>query len=86
MLELIIAIKRIQKGLKMGQNFDINQISIIQKALQEYDGFTSGEKKYCIENLSKWISKENSFDIMISKLAEKSLDVKPFLKQLGLLK
>ena len=68
----------------MGHPIELNQISVIQKALPTYEGFTKGEKKYCMENLSEWISNEKGLDIMISKLEEKSLDARPFLKELGL--
>ncbi|MBU1668846.1 hypothetical protein KKC13_10555 [bacterium] len=70
----------------MGHNAEINRINIIQNALNEYQGFTSGEKKYCIDHLSEWISSDKGLDTMIRKLSEKSLDVRPFLKQIGLLK
>jgi len=70
----------------MGHNIELNNVNIIQDALTDYKGFTSGEKKYCNEHLSEWISNDNGFDQMINKLAEKSLDVKPFLRQIGLLK
>ena len=70
----------------MGHNIELNSVDIIQNALTDYKGFTSSEKKYCKEHLSEWISNDNSFDKMISKLAEKSLDVKPFLRQIGLIK
>jgi len=70
----------------MGHSMELNNVDIIQNALTDYKGFTSGEKKYCNEHLSEWISNDNSFDKMINKLAEKSLDAKPFLRQIGLLK
>lgn len=70
----------------MGQNVELNRINIIQNGLRDYKGFTLGEKKYCIEHLSEWITNENGLDIMIRKFAEKSLDVRPFLKNIGLLK
>jgi len=68
----------------MGHNIELNQISVILQALPNYEGFTRGEKKYCMENLSQWISNEKGLDTMISKLDEKSLDARPFLKKLGL--
>lgn len=70
----------------MGHNLEINRENIIQNALRDYQGFTSGEKKYCIDHLSDWISSDKGLDVMIQKLSEKSLDVKPFLRQIGLLK
>jgi len=70
----------------MGHDRDINYINIIQNALSNYQGFTSGEKKYCTDNLAEWITQdENSLDVLISKFDEKSLDMKPFLKQTGLM-
>jgi hypothetical protein len=68
----------------MGHNIELNQISVIQQALPSYEGFTRGEKKYCMENLSQWMTNEKGLDTLISKLDEKSLDVRPFLKRLGL--
>lgn len=68
----------------MGHQIELNQISVIQKALPSYKGFTQGEKKYCMENLSEWISSEKGLDTMISKFEEKSLDARPFLQKLGL--
>ena len=70
----------------MRQNIELNQLNMIKSALTEYQGFTSGEKEYCNQNLSEWISNDNSLDRMITKLAEKSLDAKPFLRQIGLIK
>ena len=69
----------------MGHDRDINQVNIIQNALSNYQGFTSGEKKYCIDNLSDWISNENGLEVMIEKLEEKSLDARPFLEKTGLM-
>ena len=68
----------------MGHKIELNQISVIQKALTDYEGFTKGEKKYCMDNLSQWISNDKGLDTMISKLEEKSLDARPFLKKIGL--
>ena len=68
----------------MGHNIELNEISVILQALPTYEGFTKGEKKYCMENLSQWISNEKGLETMISKLEEKSLDARPFLKRLGL--
>jgi hypothetical protein len=68
----------------MGHNIELNQIGVILQALPSYEGFTKGEKKYCMENLSQWISDEKGLEVMISKFEEKSLDARPFLKKLGL--
>ena len=70
----------------MGHDRDISYVNIIQNALSSYQGFTSGEKKYCIDNLAEWITEdENSLDVLVSKFNEKSLDMRPFLKQTGLM-
>ena len=69
----------------MGHNIELNQIGVIQQALPAYEGLTKSEKKYCMENLSQWVSNENGLDMMIAKLEEKSLDARPFLKKIGLI-
>lgn len=69
----------------MGHDRELNQVNIIQNGLSRYQGFTSGEKQYLRENLSEWISEDKSLNNLISKFSEISLDVKPFLKQNGLL-
>ncbi len=70
----------------MGQNIEMNQLNMIENALQDYKGFTQGEKMYCINNLSEWISKDTSLGLMINELSLKSLDARPFLKQIGLVR
>jgi len=69
----------------MGYVNDNNQVNTILNALNNYGGFTSGEKKYCVDNLLDWISKDKTLNLFISKFEEKSLDAKPFLKQNGLM-
>lgn len=69
----------------MGHDRELNQVNIIQNALASYGGFTSGEKKYFSANLAEWISKDKSLNYLISKFSEISLDIRPFLKQNGLL-
>jgi hypothetical protein len=69
----------------MGQTKELNQVNIIQNALSSYRGFTSSEKKYCSDNIVDWIAKDKTLNLLISKFSEISLDVKPFLKQNGLL-
>ena len=68
------------------ENVQVKKIDMIKDALTDYVGFTSGEKEYCCEHLSQWISNDNKLDTMINKLAEeKSLDAKPFLTKIGLI-
>ncbi|HIP50589.1 MAG TPA: hypothetical protein EYG94_00760 [Campylobacterales bacterium] len=69
----------------MGHDRELNQINVIQNALNGYAGFTRSEKQYCSDNLATWISEDKSLDLLISKLSEISLDAKPFLKENGLL-
>jgi len=69
----------------MGHDREINQVNIIQNALNNYQGFTMGEKKYCVENLGEWISRDKTLNLLIKKFEEKSLDMRPFLKETGLL-
>ena len=69
----------------MGYGRELNQVNIIQNALNGYVGFTSSEKQYCSNHLAEWVSKDTSLDLLISKFSEISLDAKPFLKETGLL-
>ena len=69
----------------MEYDIAINQVDIIREALTDYEGFTRGEKKYCLDNLVEWVSEDQNLTTMIDKLEEKSLDARPFLKQQGLL-
>ena len=69
----------------MGHDRELNQVNVIQNALNGYMGFTRSEKEYCSNNLVEWVSKDKSLDLLISKFSEISLDAKPFLKQTGLL-
>ncbi len=69
----------------MGQDRELNQVYVIQNALNSYEGLTSGEKKYCNEHLVEWVSEDKSLNLLVSKFSEISLDVKPFLKENGLL-
>jgi hypothetical protein len=69
----------------MGHDREINQVNVIQSALSSYTGFTSGEKKYCTENLADWVAEDKSLNLLISKFEEKSLDARPFLQNIGLM-
>ena len=69
----------------MGHDRELNQVNVIQNALNGYKGFTRSEKQYCSDNLVEWVSEDKSLDLLISKFSEISLDAKPFLKQTGLL-
>jgi len=68
----------------MGHDREIDQIDRIKNALAKYTGLTSGEKKYCNENLVDWVSQDKSLNLLISKLSEKSLNIKPLLKEVGI--
>lgn len=69
----------------MGHDRELDQVSIIKATLNGYVGLTSGEKKYCNENLSAWVSEDKTLNLLVSKLSEISLDVRPLLKNKGLL-
>ena len=69
----------------MGHDREINKVNVIQNALKDYQGFTSGEKRYCVEHLSEWVSQDKSLNLLIKKFEEKSLDVRPFLKEIDLI-
>jgi len=61
-------------------------IEIIQKELPKYQGLTKSEKNYGLSHLKEWVPENGHLDVLISKFAEKSLDIRPFLNQIGLLK
>ena len=60
-------------------------IQIIQTELPNYQGLTQSEKRYGLTHLDEWIPEDGHLDVLIKKFAEKSLDIKPFLDQVGLL-
>ncbi len=63
-----------------------NTVEIIQNELPKYDGLTKGEKSYGLSHLDEWVPENGRLEVLIEKFAEKSLDIKPFLNQVGLLK
>jgi hypothetical protein len=63
-----------------------NTIEILQQALPNYAGLTRSEKKFGLSNLTEWIPSNGHLETFINKFSEKSLDMRPFLKELGLLK
>jgi len=60
-------------------------VEIIQKELPKYQGLTRLEKSYGLSHLDEWVPENGHLEILISKFAEKSLDIRPFLDQVGLL-
>jgi hypothetical protein len=71
---------------KRKRNHMATAIEIIQKELPKYQGLTKMEKSYGLSHLNEWIPENGHLDILIKKFAEKSLDIRPFLNQVGLLK
>ncbi len=63
-----------------------NTIQIIRNELPTYQGLTKSEKNYGLSHLDDWIPENGHLDTLIKKFAEKSLDIKPFLNQIGVLK
>ena len=61
-------------------------VEIIQNELPKYRGLTKMEKKYGLSHLDEWIPENGHLEVLINKFAEKSLDIRPFLNQVGLLK
>ncbi len=56
-----------------------NFIKSLRTAIQSYQGFTSSEKKYGLNNIHMWIGANGSLDIFIQKFSDLSLDIRPFL-------
>jgi len=69
----------------MGHDRELDQVGIVKTALNGYVGLTSGEKKYCNAHLKSWISQDKTLNLLILKLSEISIDVRPLLRQNGLL-
>ncbi len=44
------------------------------------------EKSYGLKHLDEWVSEDGKLDLLVNKFAEKSLDIRPFLNRVGLLK
>ncbi len=63
-----------------------NTIQIIRNELPAYQGLTKAEKMYGLSHLDEWVPENGHLDTLIKKFAEKSLDIKPFLNKVGLLK
>ncbi len=63
-----------------------NTVEIIQNELPSYQGLTKGEKNYGLSHLNEWVPENGRLEVLIEKFAEQSLDIKPFLDQVGLLK
>ena len=58
-----------------------NFIKSLRSAIQSYQGFTSSEKTYGLNNIHRWIGANGSLDIFIQKFSVLSLDIKPFLSE-----
>ena len=63
-----------------------NTIEILQTELPNYCGLTKSEKNFGLSHLDEWIPSSGHLDTLIEKYSEKSLDIKPFLHKVGLLK
>jgi len=63
-----------------------NTIETLQNELPNYAGLTTSEKNFGLSNLTEWIPSNGRLETFIDKFSEKSLDMKPFLKEIGLLK
>jgi hypothetical protein len=63
----------------MSYQENINLIETLRTAIQSYRGFTKREKAYAVRNLHIWIKKDGSFNTLIKKFSEISIDIKPFL-------
>jgi hypothetical protein len=64
----------------------LTTVEIIKNELPKYSGLTKSEKEYGLTHLNEWIPENGRLDILINKFAEKSLDIRPFLNQIGVLK
>ncbi len=63
-----------------------NTVEILQNELPKYEGLTKSEKNYGLTHLNEWVPDNGHLEVLIEKFAEKSLDIRPFLDRIGLLK
>ena len=70
----------------MSHQEKINFIAQLRNAVQSYQGFTSTEKSYANRYIHEWIGKRGELDTFIQKFSERSLDIKPFLKERNFIK
>jgi hypothetical protein len=63
-----------------------NTVEILQNELPKYEGLTKLEKHYGLSHLDEWVLENGHLEVLIEKFAEKSLDIRPFLDKIGLLK
>jgi hypothetical protein len=64
----------------------MDAVQIIKNELPTYQGLTKSEKSYGLSHIDEWIPENGRLDVLIKKFAERSLDIRPFLSQIGLLK
>jgi len=69
----------------MSNQETINKLSSIRYAIEEYKGFTEGEKSYALTHLDSWVGSECNIDELTENLAKLSLDIEPFLEESGLI-
>jgi len=65
----------------MSQQEKVSYIEFISKAIQGYQGFTSSEKKFALDNINEWIDNSGSLNTFVKKFSELSLDVQPFIQE-----
>lgn len=59
-------------------------VEIIRQELPKYKGLTQGEKDYGLSHLEEWIPTNGTLETFVQKFSEKSLNIEPFLQQVGL--
>jgi len=65
----------------MSQQERTSYIETICNAIKSYQGFTSSEKEYGLNNIQECIDCNGNLDTLISKFAQISLDIRPFLRE-----
>ncbi len=63
----------------MSHQEKMNFIERLRIAIQSYQGFTSSEKTYGLNNIHLWIESNGSLETFIQKFSDLSLDIRPFL-------
>ncbi len=65
----------------MSQQEKVSYIEFISNAIQSYQGFTSSEKKFALDNINDWIDNSGSLSTLIKKFSTLSLDIQPFIQE-----
>ena len=70
----------------MSNQETMNYLSSLRHAIEDYAGFTRGEKSYAVTHLNSWVGNDGKLDKLTENFAMLSLDIRPFLIEKGFVK